>query len=201
MLRILIVLLIFTLVGCKSTKPTSRLEQLVEAHRNYAEELEKEDPTPQVHTTNSSLFCLSQEEYDLASNSTSGNVLDITDEELEVKPRLLRSVPPKDPEIALENNIEGYVKASTVIDERGCYIDIQIVESSPEGVFDDSMFEALRKWRYSPGYSNGKPVKVSGYMQFDFQFGPKPQAEAAPEPILYNDLESLAADKLSESQN
>lgn len=66
----------------------------------------------------------------------------------------------KYPEAARENNIQGIVIASFVVERKGTISDIQIVESvSPE--IDKETIRVLKKMpRWEPGRINGIPIRV-----------------------------------------
>jgi TonB family protein len=64
----------------------------------------------------------------------------------EVKP--VRKVRPKYPEDALAQNIEGQVKVRLSVDGEGKVTDATIVLAEPPGVFDASVLEAVRQYRF-----------------------------------------------------
>jgi TonB family protein len=50
----------------------------------------------------------------------------------------------------------GWVDISFSVDKGGRVIDIEVMESSSEGIFDAPFVEALKKWRF-------RPLVVEGY--------------------------------------
>ena len=52
----------------------------------------------------------------------------------------------------------GFVVLSYNIQTNGKVSDIQVVESEPAGVFDDSARDAVRRWVYEPRKENGVAV-------------------------------------------
>jgi len=64
----------------------------------------------------------------------------------EVKP--VRKVRPKYPEDALAQNIEGQVKVRLSVDAEGKVTDVTILLAEPPGVFDESVLEAVRQYRF-----------------------------------------------------
>lgn len=63
----------------------------------------------------------------------------------------------------------GYVQLKFDVDTTGNTENIQVIESQPEGVFDEAAVRALSKWKYNPKITNGKPVKQLGLkVQLDF---------------------------------
>ena len=69
-------------------------------------------------------------------------------------------IEPKYPIDAATKGIEGYVKFSAVVNERGILESIEIIESSPKGVFENEGLRALKYWRFKPALLNGKVVKA-----------------------------------------
>ena len=63
----------------------------------------------------------------------------------------------------------GYVQLQFDVDTKGSPENIQVIESQPEGLFDDAAVIALSKWKYNPKITDGKPVKQLGLkVQLDF---------------------------------
>ena len=70
-------------------------------------------------------------------------------------------VEPVYPHRAQERGIEGYVLLSFTVTPTGAVIDPVIIESQPQGVFDDAARRAVLRFKYKPRVENGKPVAVS----------------------------------------
>jgi protein TonB len=64
------------------------------------------------------------------------------------------------PSGAREKGLEGHVVVSMLINQFGSVEKGQILESNPEGVFEQAALEAIRHWRFEPGSYQGRPVKV-----------------------------------------
>ena len=81
---------------------------------------------------------------------------------------LLQSVYPYQ---AQRFSITGYVKAGFVVDEEGSVSGIEIIESIPEGIFDESVRNALVRARFRPGTIDGEPVatRVVQVIRFDLE--------------------------------
>lgn len=62
------------------------------------------------------------------------------------------------PKLALDNAVEGRVLMNFTILPDGSTADIEVVESDPAGVFDESAVRALSQWRYEPIVRDGKAV-------------------------------------------
>ena len=53
---------------------------------------------------------------------------------------------------------KGYVLVQFNITEKGRVSDVQVLDSSPAGTFDDAATDAVRKWVYEPRKENGVAV-------------------------------------------
>ena len=85
--------------------------------------------------------------------ATSLHAIDSTQKEAEDANSLstpITRVAPVYPQAAVEGNVEGWVALKFGITKRGTVENILVIESSPEGVFDESAKNALSNWRYSP---------------------------------------------------
>jgi len=78
-------------------------------------------------------------------------------------------VQPSYPQYAAMNKIEGYVKFMFDISKDGEVINAEIVESVPNGVFDNAAMKVLPKWIFRAASENGKNIEQAGFtytMQF-----------------------------------
>jgi len=66
----------------------------------------------------------------------------------------------KYPVAAKKKGIKGYVVLSILIDENGSVDQVQVLESSPSGVFDEAALQGINSWRFEPARYEGKKVKV-----------------------------------------
>lgn len=69
-------------------------------------------------------------------------------------------VEPSYPRRAQEQGIEGYVVLSFTVTPTGSVVDPVVIESHPEGVFDEAASRAVLRFKYKPRVENGKPVAV-----------------------------------------
>lgn len=83
-------------------------------------------------------------------------------------PRRLRGAPPDYPPTARYNGIEGEVEAVFTIGPQGHVLDIAIVHARPPGVFEKTVTEALRSWRFAPS-SGERPDPMRLRQVFRFQ--------------------------------
>ncbi|MGH8194665.1 MAG: energy transducer TonB [Woeseiaceae bacterium] len=71
-------------------------------------------------------------------------------------------VNPVYPPPAIRRGIEGWVKVQFSVTATGMVKDVMVVESEPNGVFDQGTLEAVRRWRYSPKVEAGVAVERVG---------------------------------------
>ena len=81
---------------------------------------------------------------------------------------LLR-IDPDYPRKAARAKKEGWVKVEFTITEHGTVIDPEVVEARPRRTFNRSALAAIRKWKFRPKLSEGKPVarRVSQVIEFN----------------------------------
>jgi protein TonB len=72
----------------------------------------------------------------------------------------LKTVPPEYPQSALASGVAGSVLLSFTVDTKGETRDVQVVQSTPRGVFEHSAVTAVKRWRYQPVVVNGAAVEV-----------------------------------------
>jgi periplasmic protein TonB len=74
--------------------------------------------------------------------------------------KALRTVPPEYPQTALQKGVAGSVLLSFTVDVKGETRDVQVVQSTPAGVFDRAAVNAVKRWKYAPMIVNGAAVEV-----------------------------------------
>lgn len=72
------------------------------------------------------------------------------------------------PESAAEDGIKGYVVVNLLVAKDGSVELAKIIESQPEGVFDNTVLNGVRAWRFTPARYKGKPVKVWAKQKISF---------------------------------
>ncbi|MDD2759002.1 MAG: energy transducer TonB [Methylomonas sp.] len=75
------------------------------------------------------------------------------------------------PKAAKKQGVEGYVVLSVLIDTEGRVDKVKVLESSPQGVFDDSAMEGVKSWQFTPAQYQGKTVKVWAKQKIRFGLG------------------------------
>ena len=78
--------------------------------------------------------------------------------EVDQPPRLLRAVNPRYPFEAAQKGIEGRVTLRFVVDSTGLAQEPEVVDSEPEGVFDEAALAVVKKYKFRPAMKSGKPV-------------------------------------------
>jgi len=76
--------------------------------------------------------------------------------------QLVAGAGPAYPEAARREQVEGYVVVRYDVNGEGQVTNVEVLESSPDGVFDDAAQNAVASWRYSPRLVGGTPQPVEG---------------------------------------
>ena len=97
-----------------------------------------------------------------ATNQLLGDVQDVvmTEEAVDEAPVPAERTAAPYPSRARAKGIEGYVSVSMLVDADGRVKDVEVLESQPAGVFDESATSALRTWRFQPAMYEGRAVAV-----------------------------------------
>lgn len=91
--------------------------------------------------------------------------------ELDEQPVPLEAVVPMYPEEAKAMGLDGYAKLLLLIDEEGRLRGVDILESSPPGVFGDAAAAAFRNVKFTPGVIDALPVKSRMIIKVEFKAG------------------------------
>jgi len=84
----------------------------------------------------------------------------MTDDSVDQPPRPTRQTPLPYPSSARKNGVEGYVVLSLLISAAGEIEKVQVLESSPAGLFEDSAVQGVQNWRFEPAQYQGRNVRV-----------------------------------------
>jgi TonB family protein len=79
-----------------------------------------------------------------------------------------KRVSPSYPHVARSQRVTGVVKVVLVIDETGTVASIKHTSGPP--LLQPAAAEAARRWKFQPTMVNGQPVRVTGYINFNFAF-------------------------------
>lgn len=64
------------------------------------------------------------------------------------------------PESAKEKNITGHVTVNILVNKEGLVDQVKLLDSAPEGVFDQVTLSAVKSWSFSPAEYKGQFVSV-----------------------------------------
>lgn len=84
----------------------------------------------------------------------------MTEDTVDVKPKVTSRPPLEYPAEALKNGIKGYVVVNILVGKDGSVEIAKILDSKPSGVFDAVALNAVNEWRFSPAQYKLKPVKI-----------------------------------------
>ncbi len=84
------------------------------------------------------------------------------------RPTLLYQVEPEYSEEARKAKYQGKVVLTVVVDERGLPRNLKITHALGLGL-DEKAIEAVKKWRFRPGYFNGEAVAVAATVEVNFR--------------------------------
>lgn len=76
---------------------------------------------------------------------------------------------PEYPREASMSGLTGYVVVAFTLNVEGVPQDINVIESSPPRVFDQSARRAVARWRFEPVQVNGRPVERKVQRRIDFK--------------------------------
>lgn len=88
-----------------------------------------------------------------------GNAV-MTADLVDVPPRAVSQGAFRYPPSAKKNGIRGYVVLSILVSEKGSVDQVQVLESSPSGVFDAAALQGIRSWQFEPAKYKGDVVRV-----------------------------------------
>ncbi|MBS0300489.1 MAG: energy transducer TonB [Proteobacteria bacterium] len=66
----------------------------------------------------------------------------------------------KYPPAAKKSGVKGYVVLSVLVEADGSVNQVQVLESSPSGIFDAAALQGIRSWHFEPAKYKGETVRV-----------------------------------------
>jgi protein TonB len=93
-------------------------------------------------------------------------------------PIQLEAPPVEVPADLVGDGLQGVVKLSFVVDEKGVPTQLTVVEGITEAVNNLTTQTVVDKWRFKPGTLDGKPVKVRYNLAIPFNLQPASRAAA-----------------------
>jgi protein TonB len=91
--------------------------------------------------------------------------------QLDVYPQPLNAIRLDYPESAASAKVDGRVLVLLLIDEFGGVNEASVVESQPEGYFEDAALAVFRSARFSPAQKQGRAVKSRVLLQVKYLYG------------------------------
>ena len=95
----------------------------------------------------------------------------MTDDTVDQPPRASFQAPMLYPPRARAQGVEGYVVFSLLIGLTGEIEQLQIIESYPEGVFDQAATDGINQWRFEPALYQGQAVRSWAKQRIRFDLG------------------------------
>lgn len=89
--------------------------------------------------------------------------------------KAVRTDPPEYPQSALSHGVAGSVLLSFTVDAKGATRDVQVLQSTPSGVFDRAAVSAVKRWKYAPVMVNGAAVEVPTRTLVRFELPKQPK--------------------------
>jgi len=89
--------------------------------------------------------------------------------EVDQLPRLIRRVEPMYPYSARMRGIAGKVIVKFLVDSKGQVRKPVILKAFPKGVFEETVLQAVQKWKFKPGYWQGHPVATWVVLPIQFK--------------------------------
>jgi periplasmic protein TonB len=84
------------------------------------------------------------------------------------QPKLLSKVEPEYSEEARKAKFQGVVVLQIVVDARGNAGNMKVIKSLGLGL-DEKAMEAVKQWKFTPGFKDGKPVAVAATVEVNFR--------------------------------
>lgn len=78
--------------------------------------------------------------------------------EVDKKPKLVRSNALIYPEGAKRQDIDGWVVLQFIVDAKGRTEDAEVLDADPKGFFEEAALDAVEKYKFRPAEKNGKEV-------------------------------------------
>jgi TonB family protein len=78
--------------------------------------------------------------------------------DVDTPPKIVRQMPITYPTLAKRAGQEGRVVIRVLIGTKGKADKMEVVESEPEGIFDEAALKSLKYWQFRPGIKDGELV-------------------------------------------
>ena len=94
--------------------------------------------------------------------------------DVDVHPRALREIVPDYPGDADRQRVSGKVRLQLKLEADGRVVDVEVINSTPPGVFDGSAIEAFRTANFAPALKNGRPVRALVLIELVYDWEGRP---------------------------
>jgi protein TonB len=84
----------------------------------------------------------------------------MTDDTVDHPPRATYQAPMQYPPRAKARGIKGYVVLSLLVGVTGEIEQVEVIESYPEGIFDEAALQGVNQWRFEPATYQGQAVRA-----------------------------------------
>ena len=84
-------------------------------------------------------------------------------------PTVRRRVAPRYPLQAERQRVSGHVVVRGLVERDGRVSRVEVLSSSPEGVFEEAAREAFARWEFEPGEDGGAPQRVWVRKRLEFE--------------------------------
>ncbi len=95
----------------------------------------------------------------------------MSDDTVDQAPRPIAQAPMPYPPSAKSQGITGYVLLSILVSPSGQVEKVKVLESEPQGVFDEVASAGVRTWRFEPATYKGEAVRVWATQRVRFDLG------------------------------
>ncbi|PSJ16985.1 energy transducer TonB [Nitrosomonas supralitoralis] len=100
-----------------------------------------------------------QRDIDDSLLGKTGNAV-MTADLVDIPPRPIARGSFKYPPTAKRKGVKGYVVLSVLVETDGSVNQVQVLESSPSGIFDAAALQGIRAWQFEPAKYKGDTVRV-----------------------------------------
>ncbi len=100
-----------------------------------------------------------QRDIDDSLLGKTGNAV-MTADLVDIPPKPIARGAFKYPPTAKRNGVKGYVVLSVLVETDGSVNQVQVLESSPSGIFDAAALQGIRAWQFEPAKYKGDIVRV-----------------------------------------
>ena len=94
--------------------------------------------------------------------------------DVDVHPRALREIVPDYPADADRQRVSGKVRLLLKIESDGRVSDVEIMNATPPGLFEESAVKAFRDARFAPAQKNGHPVRALMLIELGYDWEGRP---------------------------